>query len=58
MSDGVAFHCAELSLRDRGLVEKLFTECSLMVLCTTSTLSQGVNLPARLVIVKSTCMWR
>jgi hypothetical protein len=51
---GVAFHSAALSSSDRSLVESLFREGALLVLCTTSTLAQGVNLPARLVVVKGT----
>jgi ATP-dependent DNA helicase HFM1/MER3 len=51
---GVAFHSAALSSADRSLVESLFREGALLVLCTTSTLAQGVNLPARLVVVKGT----
>jgi len=54
---GVAFHSAALSSSDRALVECLFRECSLLVLCTTSTLAQGVNLPARVCIVRGTKMY-
>lgn len=39
-------------------MERLFGEGSLPVLCTTSTLAMGVNLPAHLVVVKSTQAWR
>ena len=50
---GVGFHSAALSGGDRGAVEALFRAGLLLVLCTTSTLAQGVNLPARTVIVKA-----
>jgi len=49
---GVAFHSAALSGADRLLVERLFREAALTVLCSTSTLALGVNLPAALVVVK------
>ena len=51
---GIAFHNASLSYKDRNIVERLFLELKVKVLCTTSTLSMGINLPARLVIIKST----
>lgn len=51
---GIAFHNASLSPQDRNIVERLFLELRIRVLCTTSTLSMGINLPARLVIIKST----
>lgn len=51
---GVAFHNASLSMKDRSIVEGLFLDFKIKVLCTTSTLSMGINLPARLVIIKST----
>lgn len=51
---GVAFHNASLTYQDRNIVEKLFLELKVKVLCTTSTLSMGINLPARLVVIKST----
>jgi ATP-dependent DNA helicase HFM1/MER3 len=51
---GLAFHNAGLSMQDRSIVEKLFLDLKIKILCTTSTLSMGINLPARLVIIKST----
>ena len=51
---GIAFHNASLTIQDRIIIEKLFLNSHLRVLCTTSTLAMGVNLPARLVIIKST----
>ena len=55
---GVGFHSAGLSKEDRALVEGLFRAGDIMVLCTTTTLAQGVNLPAHLVVVKSTQQYR
>jgi len=55
---GVAFHNAGLSYQDRNIVEGLFLDLKVKVLCTTSTLSMGINLPARLVIIKSTQGYR
>lgn len=51
---GIAFHNASLSSHDRNTVERLFHDLKIKILCTTSTLAMGINLPARLVIVKST----
>lgn len=51
---GVAFHNAALSGADRRTVEQCFAARDVLVLCTTRTLAQGVNLPAHLVIIKST----
>ena len=55
---GIAFHNAGLSLQDRNIIERLFLDCKIKVLCTTSTLSMGINLPAHLVIIKSTLCYR
>ncbi|ERE68224.1 putative ATP-dependent DNA helicase HFM1-like protein [Cricetulus griseus] len=51
---GVGYHHAGMELSDRKLVEELFTSGDLPVLFTTSTLAMGVNLPAHLVVIKST----
>ena len=51
---GIAFHNAGLSMNDRQVIEDSFKMNAIKIICTTSTLSQGVNLPARLVIIKST----
>ncbi|XP_050429642.1 probable ATP-dependent DNA helicase HFM1 [Adelges cooleyi] len=51
---GIGFHHAGMSLNDRNCLEGLFKEGFLPILVATSTLSQGVNLPAHLVIIKST----
>lgn len=55
---GVGFHSAEASYNDRRIIENLFRSGQLPILCSTSTLALGVNLPAHLVIVKSTRAWR
>lgn len=55
---GVGFHNADLGPADRAAVEDTFRAADLHVLCTTSTLAQGVNLPARLVVVKGTYGYR
>ncbi|ORZ39973.1 P-loop containing nucleoside triphosphate hydrolase protein [Catenaria anguillulae PL171] len=54
---GVAFHHAGVEMADRQLIEQLFLAGQLLVLCTTSTLAVGVNLPAYLVVLKGTQSW-
>jgi len=51
---GIAFHHAGLCMNDRRLIESGFLDGRVMILCCTSTLALGVNLPAHLVIVKNT----
>ena len=58
LPQGVAFHNAGLTLHDRITVEKLFLAFHIKILCTTSTLAMGMNLPARLVVIKSTQTYR
>lgn len=57
MAKGVAFHNAGLVLEDRSIVERAFLNGKIDILCATSTLAVGVNLPAYLVIIKGTQIW-
>ncbi|XP_036409769.1 probable ATP-dependent DNA helicase HFM1 [Megalops cyprinoides] len=51
---GVGYHHAGIDVSDRKIIEDAFTLGDLPVLFTTSTLAMGVNLPAHLVVIKST----
>ncbi|KAL2940595.1 DExH-box ATP-dependent RNA helicase DExH17 [Bienertia sinuspersici] len=51
---GVGYHNGGLCLKDRNLVENLFLNSDIQVLCTTNTLAHGINLPAHTVVIKST----
>ncbi|KAI9699997.1 MAG: Sec63 [Candelina mexicana] len=57
-SSGVAFHHAGMEGSDRVAVEKAYLEGQISVICCTSTLAVGVNLPCHLVIVKNTVSWQ
>ncbi len=54
---GIAFHHAGLSAEDKALVEGGFREGLIRVLVSTSTLAWGVNLPARVVVVRDVEMY-
>jgi ATP-dependent DNA helicase HFM1/MER3 len=54
VASGVAFHHAGLDLDDRMQVERGFLSHDINVICCTSTLAVGVNLPCHLVIIKNT----
>lgn len=54
---GVGFHSAALEQEDRMLVEDTFRNRDITVVCATTTLAVGVNLPAHLVVIKGTRMY-
>ena len=54
---GMGTHHAGMARSDRNLMERLFAEGVLKVLCCTATLAWGVNLPAAAVIIKGTQLY-
>ncbi|KAI7238069.1 P-loop containing nucleoside triphosphate hydrolase protein [Hortaea werneckii] len=58
ISSGVAFHHAGLQMQDRMAVEKGYLEGHINVICCTSTLAVGVNLPCHMVIIKNTVTYQ
>ena len=51
LHDGTAYHHAGLGIRARRLVEELFLRGKVRLICATTTLSAGMDLPARTVVL-------
>ncbi|WEW59188.1 Putative steryl acetyl hydrolase mug81 [Emydomyces testavorans] len=54
---GLGTHHAGMARSDRNLMERLFSEGVIKVLCCTATLAWGVNLPAAAVVIKGTQLY-
>lgn len=54
LKHGVAFHHAGLDVTDRKAIEQAFLKGHLSVICCTSTLAVGLNLPCHMVVLKGT----
>ena len=52
IAHGIAFHHAGLLPRERKAVENTFRNKIIKVICCTTTLSAGINTPARVVILR------
>jgi len=53
LHNGIAFHHAGLGYNERRMVERLFAKGDVRVICATTTLAAGMDLPARTVVLSS-----
>lgn len=57
ISRGIGFHHAGLSYLERKLIETAFLNQTIKVIFTTTSLSAGINLPARAVIIHESFLY-
>ncbi|MCK4427785.1 MAG: DEAD/DEAH box helicase, partial [candidate division Zixibacteria bacterium] len=53
LQKGIAFHNADLTFDERRIVEHFYLQGEIRVIFSTTTLSMGVNLPARTVFIEA-----
>lgn len=53
LQGGIAFHNADLTFDERRIVEHFYLQGEIRVIFSTTTLSMGVNLPARTVFIET-----
>ncbi len=53
LHNGIAYHHAGLSYNSRRTVERLFRQGEIKVICATTTLAAGMDLPARTVVLSN-----
>ena len=58
IKSGIGYYHSGLTARDRSEISRLFLQSDLRVVCTTSALAVGINLPAYLVVIMGTQVYR
>jgi helicase len=53
LGNGIAFHNADLTFDERRIIEHFYLQGEIRVIFSTTTLSMGVNLPARTVFIET-----
>jgi len=51
LASGVGYHNADLDWDQRDIIERWFRKGEILVICATSTLAMGINLPAKNVFI-------